>query len=152
MNKGKLLLRFIPLAIVLVAIFTLTVQNKTDTTTLSNAFRGMLINLCKLVDVDVDEAWWNSPFYIRVLGHVIEYFVLGLCVGFTIRNKWKATGICIVVSILDQCIKIFVPGRYFDREDIPFDIIGFVSGLLITWVLLFTVEIIKDNELKQIRK
>ena len=51
-----------------------------------------------------------------------------------------------MVSLFDQITKIFVPMRYFDKGDIPFDIIGFVSGLLIGWIISFAIKEMRKNE------
>ena len=87
------------------------------------------------IGIITDNEWWNTDKGVRLLGHVIEYFALGLAAGIAFRKKWLALIFCMVVSIADQITKIFVPIRHFDAGDIPFDIIGFVRGILIVWVI-----------------
>ena len=41
---------------------------------------------------------------------------------------------CAVVSICDQLSKIVVPGREFDITDIPFDVMGYLIGILFVYV------------------
>lgn len=52
---------------------------------------------------------------------------------------------CMAVSVADQIVKIYVPSRHFDKGDIPFDIIGFCSGLTIAWVIYFTFRKLKES-------
>lgn len=123
----------------------LTLQSPITTLGLSGAFRTRLVEICNLIGINPNQ-WWNTPRGIRSLGHVIEYFIVGLVAGFTIKNKIFAVLFCGVISFFDQVLKIFVPMRYFDVGDIPFDVIGFVSGLLIAWIITFTVKKIKKSD------
>lgn len=41
---------------------------------------------------------------------------------------------CAIVSICDQLSKLVVPGREFDITDIPFDVIGYLIGILLVHV------------------
>lgn len=145
MKKSKLI-RFIPLILAVIAIFALTAQNRTDTTALSHAFKDFLVSICDRAGIDVSDRWWNDNNSVRVLGHVIEYFILGLTAGIAFEKKWKGLLLCMAVSLLDQITKIFVPIRHFDIRDIPFDIIGYGSALLIVTVISIAVKAIRSDE------
>ena len=50
------------------------------------------------------------------------------------RPYFLAVVFCAVVSICDQLCKIVVPGREFDITDIPFDVMGYLIGILFVYV------------------
>ena len=113
---------------------------------LSESFRAILLKLYAKTGTDVSNQWWNNSVGIRRVGHVIEYFILGLCAGIAFEKKWKGLLLCIAVSVFDQIAKIFVPVRHFDIEDLPFDIIGYVSAIAITAVIAIAVKKCKSIE------
>lgn len=107
----------------------------------SEEFRKLLVKACEKLGISSD-AWWNSSSGIRKLGHVIEYGLLGIASGiaFISSDRWfKGTAfaliLCIAVSVLDQCVKIFVPIRHFDWTDIPFDIVGSLAGIGLVMII-----------------
>lgn len=125
-------------------IIILTVMKPNTTMALSDSFKYLLVKLCEFCSFDVDSQWWNTTENIRWVGHVIEYFVLGILVGLAVRKKIAGLAICMTVSFTDQILKKYVPVRHFDKADIPFDIIGYVSGLLVAWIIIFTARKIND--------
>lgn len=136
--------RYIPIIAAIALIFVLTTQTGRETVALSRSFNGWLVDICNKIGVVTDNEWWNTDKGVRLLGHVIECFALGLAAGIAFRKKWLALIFCMGVSIADQITKIFVPIRHFDAGDIPFDIIGFVSGILIIWVIEIAVKALKE--------
>ena len=50
------------------------------------------------------------------------------------RPHLLALVFCAVVSICDQLSKIVAPGREFDITDIPFDVMGYLIGILFVYV------------------
>ena len=131
----KRFLRYIPIIIAVGAILFLTLMNTPKNVAMSEEFRKLLVKACERLGISSD-AWWNSSSGIRKLGHIIEYGVLGIASGIAfidfghrIKGTAFALILCIAVSVLDQCVKIFVPIRHFDWTDIPFDIIGAVLGI-----------------------
>ena len=81
------------------------------------------------------------PFYIlvRKFAHSVEYLVMGVASSFFFLAWEKkhpyllAVVFCAVVSICDQLSKIVVPGREFDITDIPFDVMGYLIGILFVY-------------------
>ena len=118
-------------------ILFLTTQNIQDNAKISEGFREGLIKLCDEIGIDNRGAWWNDKLAVRKLGHILEYGLLGLASGVAFCDSHrlsvvKAVGLCLIISIIDQTIKIFVPVRHFDIVDIGFDLIGAVIGIGIT--------------------
>lgn len=76
---------------------------------------------------------------IRKLAHSVEYFLLGISSMLLFRNSkkggWKAAALCAVISVSDQIIKSFRPGREFDWTDFPYDIAGYVLGIVIVLLI-----------------
>lgn len=142
----------IPYLVVLITvggIIYLTAMKLESTMKLSELFRSILIEVYDKWGIDTTNEWWNSSTNIRLLGHIIEYLVLGLVVGLVVKHKIIALLICVFVSLTDQIVKIYVPARHFDKGDIPFDLVGFCSGLAIAWVLKFAVKKIRETELNE---
>ncbi len=131
--------------LVVSGIIYLTVMKLEDTVFLSEYFRNILSKTCDRFGFDASNAWWNTHEGIRRFGHVIEYFALGLAVGIATKRKMVGVFVCMAVSLLDQSLKILIPGRHFDTGDIPYDIIGFCGGLFITWVVRFIARKLKKN-------
>ena len=123
----------------------LTVMKLDDTVYLSESFRTLINSMCERLGIDTSAEWWNSGAGIRWIGHVIEYFALGLVVGIAIKRKLVGLIVCMAVSLIDQTVKIFIPARHFDKGDIPFDIVGFCCGLAIAWVLKYAAEKFKET-------
>ncbi len=125
----KRVLVFIPVVTVAVIILLLTLQNIEGTVALSEGFRNWIVSVCGGFGWDTLAGWIDSPVVVRRLGHVIEYFVLGAAAAISVRKKRFALLLCICISFADQIIKIYVPGRHFDRMDLTFDAMGYVIGL-----------------------
>ena len=78
---------------------------------------------------------------VRVLAHMGEYAVLATCIGYActrngIRRQLRAGYICLIcfwVTLIDEFVQIFVPGRYGDPLDVMVDMIGvvFISVLML---------------------
>ena len=117
-------------------ILFLTTQNIQDNAKISEGFREGLIKLYDEFGINSSGAWWNDKLAVRRLGHILEYGLLGLASGVAFcdshRGVIKAVIMCLIISIIDQTIKIFVPIRHFDIVDIGFDLIGAVIGIGIT--------------------
>ncbi len=142
MDKKKASIILIILAVGV--IMFLTVMKLDDTVYLSESFRNTMNAICERIGVDTSTEWWNSGAGIRLIGHVMEYFALGLVVGFAVKSKIAGLIVCMAISIIDQTVKIFIPARHFDWGDIPFDICGFCCGLAIAWVLRFAAKKLKE--------
>lgn len=140
----KKLSPYILIILPIAAIMYLTVMKLDDTVYLSESFRITINVICGKLGIDTSSEWWNSGAGIRWIGHVIEYFALGLVAGIAIKRKFVSVIVCMAVSFIDQSVKIFIPARHFDKGDIPFDIVGFCGGLAIAWVLRFAIYKLKD--------
>lgn len=115
----------------------LTTQNIQDNAKISEGFREGFIKFYDGFGTDGSGAWWNDKLAVRRLGHILEYGLLGMAsaIAFCESHRLsvvKAVGLCLIISILDQIIKILVPVRHFDVIDIGFDLVGAVIGIGIT--------------------
>ncbi len=130
----KRVLGFIPVVIVVELILFLTLQSIQETVFLSESFRRWLISLCGRFGFYEAGKWLDSSIIIRRIGHVIEYFVLGIAAAISLKRKRYALLFCLCISVADQIIKIYVPGRHFDWMDLMFDAMGYVIGLSVVWI------------------
>ena len=106
---------FLVLAIGMVVFFTFQAPN--DSLKLSEFVRIWLSNH----GVNI------NPLYIRTDAH-LEYFILGLALSLFAKNrgyKWwiPFTAGC-GMGLLDEMVKVFLPGREFGRGDLIRDIVG----------------------------
>lgn len=114
----------------------LTVVNKGNMT-LSETCRYWVVDLYRKLGFNPDGRWWNSMPHFRKIGHVIEYFLLGISSRIMVEKACSSLVVCAVVSVLDQLLKIVIPLRHFDSTDLIFDAIGYMVGVglvtLIVW-------------------
>lgn len=78
---------------------------------------------------------WLTYVLVRKFAHTIEYIILGIAVAVFFSESRHSILypmlICMVCSVMDQCSKIYIPGREFDITDLPFDVMGYVIGILL---------------------
>ncbi len=77
----------------------------------------------------VDAPWARNMKMFRTILHAPLYFFLGLSVAFYVRRFWKSVGICSLVAVMDETLKIFLPTREFGALDLLFDAVGFLIGI-----------------------
>ena len=84
--------------------------------------------------------WYAFYILVRKFAHSVEYLLMGVASSFSFlvwgrkRPYLLAVVFCAVVSICDQLSKIVVPGREFDITDIPFDVMGYLIGIIFVYV------------------
>ena len=104
--------------VVITAIFYLTFQTPSETMALSNGFR----------------AWLAERFGIELNSHAARsgahiplYFALGL--SLCLWAGWKnALRLGPLIGLTDELIKILLPTRHFDLEDLIIDIVSVAAG------------------------
>ncbi len=101
----------------------------------------MLIKLYEMAGKDPNGRWWNDATQFRKVGHVIEYFILGISAQSLFKRMSISILVCAIISMTDQLAKIYIPKRHFDVSDLPFDVIGYISAILIVFVLSTAVEL-----------
>lgn len=132
----KRIIRFVPLIICILIIWGLSIQSVDGTMKLSNGTRYYVDSLVTGVGIDTSDNWWNDSSNFRKLGHVIEFFALGAIAFLTVKHMRISLVICACVSLIDQTIKIFVPVRHFDANDLLFDAIGYVIPIIIGFIVV----------------
>ena len=126
------IVRGVPCVLVIVLILMLTMQDVKGTMALSENFRKKVVNLCEEYGIDATDAWWNNSNDFRKIGHVIEYFILGVVVCVMLKNPILSFSVCLLISLVDQVLKIYVPVRHFDVSDLWFDAFGFVIAIVLS--------------------
>ncbi len=111
-----------------VTILLLTFQNPAETVKLSETFRLWF-----------EKIGIHSDFHsFRSNAHLVVYFVLGVALslyGKEARWKWRKVlllGMC--YGLLDEGIKILLPTREFDWNDLLKDWVGVAIALLLVWL------------------
>ena len=132
----KIIIRSVPLVLALILIFGLTVQNSSENVNFSERCRAYAVKVAEHLNIDTENAWWNTKTHFRKIGHVIEYCILGMGLYFALRMPIVCIILCTGVSFLDQYIKMHVPLRHFDITDIPFDVAGGVIGICAMTIII----------------
>ncbi len=120
----------------------LTTQSREDTLRLSGATREYFKSLIP----DSTSRWTYDMHWFRTLMHLPLYFLLGTITYFSLHNILKSAGICLIISLMDETVKIFLPTREFGTVDVFFDIIGFTVGILVVFLIRNFVKSIKRRE------
>lgn len=63
--------------------------------------------------------------------HILEYFLVGLAVCWFFKKSWIGLIAGCGIGLLDECIKMLLPGREFSSEDLIRDFIGVGIAVLI---------------------
>lgn len=118
-------------------ILGLTLQSAQGTTALSDWCRDALL---KILPEGSKAAEWVTR-NIRRLGHVPEYFLLGLTVYGALKSSFPGKRVfflalvcCAAVSVGDEVLKELIPVRHFDWRDFPMDLLGYGLGISFGWV------------------
>ncbi len=133
-------IRFIPLTLVICLIIALTFQSSNGSAELSEGFRMFFMQLLG-IDVSAGNVprWAVDGHWFRTLMHIPEYFLLGTAVAIAFDNKKLCMGICAAIGLLDELIKIWLPGREFDPVDLCFDIIGAAAGIAFIGIIIMII-------------
>ena len=86
-----------------------------------------------------EEMLKNFDEITRTFAHMSEYLILGLLLGITVtvngfREKMRVFYICAMgacVSVTDEFVQIFVPGRYGEIKDFAIDMAGVMIATMI---------------------
>ena len=120
--------RLIPVLIYVFCIIFLTTQSREDTLRLSGTFREYF----KSIVPDSTSRWTYDMHWFRTLMHLPLYFLLGCVTNLAIHDLPKSAVICLLISLADETMKIFLPTREFGIIDLCCDIIGFMIGIIVT--------------------
>ena len=83
---------------------------------------------------------WNPYLHIGEFG----LFSILLMFGFFPKIKPYILGIIsIIYGILDEIHQLFVPTRFFDIQDILYDIIGAIFGIFLYLIILYLILYLK---------
>lgn len=115
---------FLILALLMVLFFTF--QNPEKSRVLSETVRDWLGN----IGIEVKYQTLRSNV------HILEYIIVGLALTTFCRNTWIGGLIGCGIGLLDECLKIFLPGREFSSGDLIRDFIGVVIATVIVTAVL----------------
>lgn len=134
---------FIYLLIVILLIFYFSFKSREE----SNKFT---INIIRFIDNKTFLTFEQSVYLVRKLGHIIIYFILSLII-FKIINKYLYTIIiCLIISIIDELIQRYMPGRNSSIVDVFIDLLGIIIPLI--YFKIKNNKKIKNNNLNSNKK
>ena len=110
---------FLILALLMVLFFTF--QHPEQSRILSETVRDWLGN----IGIEVEYKALRSNV------HILEYFIVGLAVCWFFNKSWIGLVAGCVIGLLDECVKMLLPGREFSSGDLIKDFIGVGIAVLI---------------------
>lgn len=128
------------LALIILFIFSNSIQNGVKSSGKSMRVLEWLVGLCPQINI--------SEYFIRKLGHFCEFFILGIFLTLTFyiytnnisKHIFKILFIGLFIPVCDETIQIFSDGRTALVSDVLLDFLGTLSGIII--MLLFIAFII----------
>ena len=115
------------LLLVLASVLFLTLQGPVETNDLSNRVRKIFKNL----------GYKGTNQQFRSDFHLIEYFIVGLASILFCRTMgwkiWVGAMLAVVVGLLEETLKIFLPTREFGKIDLIKDCIGALIAAVIVY-------------------
>ena len=133
-SNRKAALFFLTMAILMVLFFTF--QNPEQSRDLSEAVRSWLGS----IGINVEYKSLRSNV------HILEYFIVGFAVcGFCRSIGWRlwiGAGIAWGIGVIDEGIKVLLPGREFSTGDLIRDFIGVGIAALI----VFEIGLLRGRE------
>lgn len=139
-------LSFAPAIIVMYVIFRLSAQDGMTSSQLSYKVSVKIVTTAdRLLDRDFSDEEITRyaqkfHYYVRKLGHITEYFILGVTVAFPLYVYGVrgfaliiVAGIfCVAFAAFDEYHQSFVAGRGPSVRDVAIDSIGIFSGIIVT--------------------
>ncbi len=135
-NKGRK--AYIVSIVVVIGIFLLTLDTPDATRQLS---KKVLVFAVQILDINEENPprWATDLHWFRSLAHLPEYFILGISIKscikafgsdkLSIKSLGIAIIICVIIAFIDETLKLVLPAREFEGQDLLFDIVGSTTGI-----------------------
>lgn len=145
----KFILRTLSWAPALATILTILILSSQNGVASGETSRGLTMKLFHMVldgSPYVSEAQMAAlealDASIRMAAHMGEYAFLSLMIGLAVTvngftGKIRMFYMCFlaaIVSVADEFLQIFVPGRYGDLKDVAFDCLGILTTALLVYI------------------
>ena len=141
MSNKKLSLFFLIMTVTMVLFFTF--QNPEQSRELSEAVRSWLGS----IGIDVEYKTLRSNV------HILEYFIVGLAVcGFCRSRGWKNwVGLIFGcgIGVVDECMKMLLPGREFSVGDLIRDFVGMTVAFVVSLTVIIVQVHRKNGEIRK---
>ncbi len=121
----------------------------------SSEHSGRVVNFLQSMFDSLGLAITVSPYAIRKLAHFVEYGILGVLLGLTLRSYTKNVLKCVFIplffglaaAVTDECIQLFSPGRAGMIQDVILDFFGMVCGLAASLIFIILYDTKKASRL-----
>lgn len=128
---------FLVLALLMVLFFTF--QNPEKSRILSESVRMWLGN----IGIQVEYKSLRSNI------HMLEYFIVGLATCGYCRSRgwknWVGKMVGCGIGVVDECVKMLLPGREFSTGDLIRDFVGVAVAVAATSVCRISRTKVKEN-------
>ncbi len=121
--------------LVMTIIFAFSLQSGDDSSNQSGWIVQIVITLFTFLHIPT--TGYPLAFMVRKVAHFSEYFVLGLTMPFTIKERQLPSlkYLVFIIPILDESIQYFTPGRVMSPIDMGIDSLGLLSGICVSTFL-----------------
>ena len=120
-------------------------QSKEESSKITIAIEKVVSTLYKDNTPEKVTHFFKTTFnnILRDSAHFIEFLILGIFVTLY-SNKFKSTNLrrtllvllfCILISLIDETIQFFSPGRAFELYDMALDSLGSIIGILLIFLI-----------------
>lgn len=118
-------------------ILTNSMQTGVESGEMSDKVTELVIKILGIVKINPNFS--QTALFIRKCAHFFEYFVLGLLFFLTYINLFDSFRYLIgysflsslFISVIDEVIQVFVPGRVGAVTDVLIDCSGVILGILL---------------------
>lgn len=127
-------------------IFSLSSQNREDSTKLSDSIINKTINIMykdKINNIKRNQIIESYTNIVRKLAHIIEYAILGILLFYFLKDYLNisfklfllAIIICMIYASTDEIHQIFVSGRGPQVTDVLIDSFGSLMGISVMYLI-----------------
>lgn len=145
MNRDKLIQIMLWIAVIawMMIVLFLTLQNGANTARTSNKIAKEAYQI--LVRYGINVEYTELHQVLRIAAHFFVFCVFGVLVGFAVLASSKQAGvfgtcipilfICTAMSIMPEVMKVWIPGRHLQWDEVVLNVIGAYVGVFGAYVI-----------------
>ncbi len=142
-RKARLYIPWFLTALCMFSIMSFSSQEGEGSASLSGDITAFLMRLFSGAEpAQASEAFAQAHYFVRKLGHLSEYCLLGLLLGWSLYTLprvryyrfWIVYAVCMTFALADEWLQTSVAGRAGRFEDVFIDTLGSVLSMPISLI------------------
>lgn len=137
-NKSKQVILIFLTLIWIGFIFSNSLKNSTESSEISNYVFDFAKDILSSINLNI------TTLLVRKAAHLIEFLILGILSLFTLssftpylfKNLTIPLFIGLLTAVSDETIQLFSSGRSSEVKDILIDFLGFLIGIIISFLII----------------